>query len=159
MTSEALAYSPFCWEPIWKPSPVINVDFSILHCSSCWVYKLIITHVEDRKGLCCAILVQSIGSFDFELASSWIFTSVNRTGSTKVKLYNCIVRLGFLPWEIRVAFPGESQLRHSRATQPTVHAGCLSVSINHQTLTWTTGFLTCAHMLMHAVAHGGVRTP
>ena len=30
--------------------------------------------------------------------------------------------------------PGESQLRQSRATQPTVHAGCLSVSIIHRTL-------------------------
>ena len=37
--------------------------------------------------------------------------------------YYCIVLLEFLPWEIRVAFPGESQLRQSRATQPTVHAG------------------------------------
>ena len=32
--------------------------------------------------------------------------------------------MGFLPWEMRVAFPGESQLRQSRATKPTVHAGC-----------------------------------
>ena len=24
----------------------------------------------------------------------------------------------FLPWEIRIAFPGESQLRQGRATQP-----------------------------------------
>ena len=54
----------------------------------------------------------------------------------------------FLPWEIRVAFPGESQLRQSRATQPTVHAGCYSVSIIHRTLTWTTGSLTCAQMLI-----------
>ena len=29
--------------------------------------------------------------------------------------YNSIVPMGFLPWEIRVAFPGESQLRQSRA--------------------------------------------
>ena len=41
--------------------------------------------------------------------------------------------MGFLPWEIRVDFPGESQLRQSRATQPTVNAGCLSVYIIHQT--------------------------
>ena len=33
-------------------------------------------------------------------------------------------QMGFLPREIRVAFPGESQLRQSRATQPTMHAGC-----------------------------------
>ena len=46
----------------------------------------------------------------------------------------------------------------SHATQPTVHAGCFSVSIIHRTLTWTTGSLTCAQMLMHAIAHGGVRT-
>ena len=37
--------------------------------------------------------------------------------------YNCVVSMGFLPWEIRVAFPGESLLRQSRATQPSVHAG------------------------------------
>ena len=42
--------------------------------------------------------------------------------------YNCIVPLGFLPSEIWVAFPGESQLQKSRATQPTVQAGCFSVS-------------------------------
>ena len=40
----------------------------------------------------------------------------------------------------------------------TVHAGCFSVSIIHRTLTWTTGSFTCAQMLMHAIAHGGVRT-
>ena len=34
--------------------------------------------------------------------------------------YNFIVPIGFLPCEIRVAFPGESQLRQSRATQLTV---------------------------------------
>ena len=33
---------------------------------------------------------------------------------------------------------GESQLRQSYATQPTVRAGCFSVSIIHRTLTWTT---------------------
>ena len=40
-------------------------------------------------------------------------------------------------------FPGESQLRQSRATQLTVHGGCFSVFIIHRTLTWTTGSLTC----------------
>ena len=43
--------------------------------------------------------------------------------------HNCIVPMGFLPWEIWVAFPGESQLQQSHAAQPTVRAGCLSVSI------------------------------
>ena len=57
-----------------------------------------------------------------------------------------------------VFFPRGSQLWQSRATQSTVHAGCSSVSIIHRTLTWTTGSLTCEHMLTHAIAHGGVRT-
>ena len=73
--------------------------------------------------------------------------------------YNCIVPMGFLPWEVRVAFPGESQLRQSRATQPTVRAGCFSVSTIHRTLTRTKGSLMSAQMLMHAIAHGGVQTP
>ena len=50
--------------------------------------------------------------------------------------------MGFLPWEIRIAFPGESQLRQSHATQSTVHAACFSVSIIHRA----------------AIAHGGVQT-
>ena len=73
--------------------------------------------------------------------------------------YNCIVPSGFLPWEIQVAFPGESQQRWSNATQPSVHTRCFSVLLIHQTLTWTTGSLTYAPMLMHAVAHRGVQTP
>ena len=67
--------------------------------------------------------------------------------------------LGFLPREIRVAFPKKSQLQRSCATQPTVHAGSFSVSIIHRTLTWTTGSLTCSQMLVHAIAHESVRTP
>ena len=77
----------------------------------------------------------------------------------KITFYYCIVPMGFHPRKIRVAFPGESQLRQSRATQPTVYAGCLSVSIMHRTLACTTGSLTCTQMLTPAIAHGGVRTP
>ena len=61
--------------------------------------------------------------------------------------------MGFLPWEIWVAFSRESQLWQSHSTQPKVHAGCFSVSTIHWTLTWTTGSLTCAQMLMHVIAH------
>ena len=61
-------------------------------------------------------------------------------------LNNFIVPRGFLPWENRVAFPGESQLRQSHATQPTVHAWCFSVSIIYRIPTWTTGSLTCVQM-------------
>ena len=73
-------------------------------------------------------------------------------------LDSCIDPIGCLPWEIWVAFPLESQLQQSYATQPTVHGGCFIVSIIHRTLTWTTGSLTCTQMLMHAIVHGGVRT-
>ena len=85
------------------------------------------------------------------------YTQTNTHAHThilKKKLFTTVLS----PWEIRVAFPRKSQLRQSRATQPTVHSGCFSVSITHRTLTWTTGYLTCAQMLMHAIAHGGVRT-
>ena len=68
--------------------------------------------------------------------------------------YNTVVPVGFLPWEIRVAFLRESQLRQSHATQPRMLAGCFGVSIIHWTLTWTTGFFnmrtdvnTCNHTL------------
>ena len=38
-------------------------------------------------------------------------------------VYNCIVPLGFLPWEIWGAFPGESQLQQNCAkTQSIVHS-------------------------------------
>ena len=50
------------------------------------------------------------------------------------------------------------QLRQIRATQHTMHAGCFRVSLMLRTLTWTTGSLTCAQMLMHEIAHGVVRT-
>ena len=60
----------------------------------------------------------------------------------------------FLPWENRVAFPEESQLRQCRATQSTARVGYFRASIIHRTQTWTTGSLTCAQMLMHAIAHG-----
>ena len=45
-----------------------------------------------------------------------------------ILFYKSIVPLGILLWEIRVAFPGESQLQQSRVTQPTVHAEFVSVS-------------------------------
>ena len=66
--------------------------------------------------------------------------------------------MGFLPWKIQVAFPGETQPRQSRATQQAVHAGIFSVSIIHRTPTWTAGSLTCTPMSMYAIVHKGVRT-
>ena len=37
-----------------------------------------------------------------------------------VQLYSSIVSLIFIPWEVWVAFPGESQLGQNRANLPTV---------------------------------------
>ena len=62
-------------------------------------------------------------------ARKHLFAEVVYSGTFYFTFYNCIAPMGFLPWEIRVAFPGESQLRQGRASQPTVHAGCFSVSI------------------------------
>ena len=53
----------------------------------------------------------------------------------------------------------ESQLRQGCTTQPTVHAGCFSVSIIYWHLTWTTASFTCTQTLTHAIAHRGVQTP
>ena len=72
--------------------------------------------------------------------------------------FTTVLSQWYFPWEIRIAFPGESKLRQSRAAQPTLPAGCFSVSIIHRTLTWTTGSLTCAQMLMRAIAHRDIRT-
>ena len=47
--------------------------------------------------------------------------------------YNCIVPMGFSHGKFGLPFPEESQLRQSRATQPTVRDGCFSVSIIHRT--------------------------
>ena len=70
--------------------------------------------------------------------------------------YNCIVPVGFLPWEVWVAFPGESQLQQSHATQPRVHARCFSVST--KLWQWTMGSLTCTQMFNECTG-GGVQTP
>ena len=58
------------------------------------------------------------------------------------------IPVGIFLWEVRVAFPKESQLQQRR--YPTlitctyqVHAGSCRVSIIYRTLTWTTGSLTC----------------
>ena len=50
-------------------------------------------------------------------------------------------------------FPGKASCDRVTLPQPAVHAGCFSVSIIHRTLTWTTGSLKCAQMLIHTVAH------
>ena len=46
-----------------------------------------------------------------------------------VCVFVCVLQLycptRIFPWEIRVAFPMESQLRQSRATLSAVYAGCL----------------------------------
>ena len=60
----------------------------------------------------------------------------------------------FFHGKSRLLSPGKASCG-SRATQPRVHAGCFSVSIIHQTMTWTTGSLALAQMLMRAVAHVG----
>ena len=115
-----------------------------------------ILHInKPQKKLChCTCFIFHCTYCTASFFVSWS----NQQTWAKFPFHNCIVPIRFIPWEIRIAFPGESQLRQSRATQPTVHAGCFRVSIIHRTLTWTTGSLTCAQMLMHAIAHGGVRT-
>ena len=60
-------------------------------------------------------------------------------------LYNCLVPLGFLPCRFRLLLSWKTSC-DSHATQTSVHAGCFSVSIICQVLTWTTGSLTLVQM-------------
>ena len=104
---------------------------------------------------CYRVVYLPILFFNFAstLCSIYIFHLLNKNlldltwlelrKKNKKTSYNCLVSMEFLPWQIRVAFPGEIQLQQSRATPPTVHAGCFSLSIIQRTLTWTTGSLTC----------------
>ena len=104
---------------------------------------------NNKKGKCSSYqsLTHEVFSHIYTLFYFLIFL---------ITFYNCIVQTGISPMG-NSAFSGKIQLRQSRTTQPTVHARCFSVSIIHRNLTWTTVSLTCAQMLMHAIAYGGVR--
>ena len=104
--------------------------------------------------ICC----QEILIFCLPVSFNFVFVFYNPPPPHLYFFNNCIASLRILPSKIRIAFPGESQLRQSRTTQPAVHAGCFNVSTIHRTLTWTTESLACAQVLMHAIAHGVVRT-
>ena len=58
-------------------------------------------------------------------------TTMTTTTMMMMMMMNCIVPTGISPMEIRVAFPGKSQLRQSRATQPTMHAVFLLLIFPH----------------------------
>ena len=81
----------------------------------------------------------------------WSFVS----SFLKIFLRTVLSHWDFSNWRFRF-FPPLKSNCDSHTTQPTVHAGCFSVSIIHQTLTWTSGSLICAYMLMHAIAHRGI---
>ena len=130
--------------------------------------KLLKSRVKDTVHDACYYAAGEIQSGPCKVGSGWLCcphiewepiretnSHATRHGTFFLKLfYDCIVPMGFLPWGIRIAFPGKSHLRQSQPAQPTVHAGCFSASIIHRALTWTTGSLTCAQMFMHAIAHG-----
>ena len=65
--------------------------------------------------------------------------------------------MGFFHGKFRLLSLGKASC-DSRTTQPTVHAGCFSVSKIHKTLTLSTGALMRTQMLMHAITHRGVQT-
>ena len=61
--------------------------------------------------------------------------------------------LRFLPWETRVSLPGESQLRQSRATQPTVYAGLFVFHNPPDSDVLECGGVRANVILLHAYAH------
>ena len=62
--------------------------------------------------------------------------------------------------EGKFGLPSPGKASCTRVAPPNLGCmlGVFSVSIIHRTLTRTTGSLTCAQMLMHAITHEGVRT-
>ena len=80
---------------------------------------------------------------------------------SEMNLYNCITVLS--QWDFSYGKFGLLSLGKAscdRVALPKLQCmlGVLSVSIIHRTLTRTTGSLACGQMLMHAIAHGDVRT-
>ena len=72
---------------------------------------------------------------------------------------NRIVPNGISPMGNSGCFPrGKPAATESRYPTFCCMLGVLVFPYSTELLTWTTGFLTCAQMLMHAVAHEGVRT-
>ena len=59
--------------------------------------------------------------------------------------------------KFRSPSPGKANC-DSHAAQPTMHAGCFSVSTIQRTLTWITGSVMCTQMLRLVIAHGGIGT-
>ena len=72
--------------------------------------KMVSLHCNAHKGLGFLCIFGSVAASGTGPILAW---------PTKLFIlfsifYNCIVSMGFLPWEIWVASPGESQLRQSR---------------------------------------------
>ena len=76
-----------------------------------------------------------------------------------VLFYKYIVPLEFLPWKIQVALP-KGKPTATELGYP-IYGACWMFQFCkiHRTLTWTTGSSTFIQVLIHAIAHGGVRTP
>ena len=82
----------------------------------------------------------------------WNFLPLQWYNHPTIKLYRCN-RISLT--ENSGCFP-RGKPAVTVASQPTMHAGCLSVSIIHPTLTRTKGSFMRAQM--HLIAHGGVRS-
>ena len=96
-------------------------------------------------------------SFEFSVEPSMICVYLPGCQDSQRNFFFLYLQL-YCSVGIQFAFPRERQLQQNCSIQPTVHAGCFSVSIINQTLTRITGSLTCAQMLMHAIAHKGLLT-
>ena len=84
-----------------------------------------------------------------------VAVSAETSGLCLFRSYDRVVHWDFPHGKFGSFSPGKALC----SAQPTLLAGWFSVSTILRTLTRTTESLTCAQPLMHAVAHGGVRTP
>ena len=120
--------------------------------NSCWIEGTVLwgnLSKEHSAFLCVAYLSSDICIFKLNL----VFLRCMYFYSISFPFFFCPIGISS-----KGNFPREGQQWQRCATQPILHAGCFSISIIHQTLTWITGSLTCAQMLTHATACGGVWT-
>ena len=152
--------------------PMVEEDFEKVKLDAPWTRKTKIRRAEFLAAgeACKAIFWPNAGFRERTIHSSGLLiagissSTVTHHKKRREKINGhsviCFILQLYCPteiWKFRLVSLGKASC-DSHTTQPTVHAGCFNISIIHQTLTWTTGSLMCAQMLMHMVAHRDVWT-
>ena len=129
----SLSEVPCIWPAVTRPGSAASCSLNYF-----WTLVEFLENFAMTKNLCCFSLNNLHTSV---VHRTLVFTSLKELDTEyhphlpqsegggaffNFTFYHCIVPVGFLLWEIQVAFPRKSQPPKSCATQPTAHAGCLS---------------------------------